>query len=145
MISVYWLLAGAALLALEAFGIPGIGFFFAGLAAILVGTLVETGLVEADATILQCGVFFVLTAVMAVLLWNKLKSWRVNPGAPQYSNIAGTEATVTRDLLGDSIGEVRWSGALMRARLADKAGTAVAGSTVIVREADGNVLLVAPK
>ena len=145
MISVYWLLAGAALLALEAFGIPGIGFFFAGLAAILVGTLVETDLVGADATILQFGVFFLLTAVMAVLLWNKLKSWRVNPSAPQYSNIAGTEATVTRDLLGDSIGEVRWSGALMRARLATKTGTAAAGTTVIVREADGNVLLVAPK
>lgn len=145
MISVYWLLAGAVLLAFEAFGIPGIGFLFAGIAAILVGALVELGLVGSEAHITQFGVFFLFTALMAALLWNKLKSWRVNPNAPQYHNMVGTEAVVTQELINDATGEVRWSGALMRARLADKTGAAVVGTTVIVREVDGNILLVSPK
>ncbi len=145
MVSVYWLLAGAVLLALEAFGLPGIGFLFAGIAAILTGALVETGLVDPFATVTQFGVFGLATVLFAALLWNKLKSWRVNPDAPHYHNMIGTEATVTQELINDANGEVRWSGALMRARLADKVGVAVAGSTVIIRAMDGNVLLVAPK
>lgn len=145
MISVYWLLAGAVLLALEAFGLPGIGFLFAGIAAIVVGALVEFGLINDLAYITQTGVFFILTTLLGALLWNKLKSWRVNPSAPHYHNMIGTEAVVTRELFNDALGEVRWSGALMRARLAEKTGSAIVGVTVIVREMDGNVLLVSPK
>lgn len=145
MISVYWLLAGAVLLALEAFGIPGIGFLFAGIAAILVGALVETALIDPFAIVTQFGVFGLATVLFAVLLWNKMKSWRMNPNAPHYNNMVGTEAVVTQELINDATGEVRWSGALMRARLADKSGNAMAGSTVIIREVDGNILLVAPK
>lgn len=145
MISVYWLIAGAVLLAFEAFGIPGIGSLFAGIAAIFVGALVELGLIDPLSHITQLGVFGLATVVLAALLWNKLKSWRVNPNAPQYSNMVGTEATVTRELINDAIGEVRWSGTLMRARLADKSGSALVGATVVVRDTDGNVLIVAPK
>ena len=145
MISVYWLLAGAVLLALEAFGLPGIGFLFAGLAAILVGALVETGIVGPLDNVTQLGVFFLVTTLLAVLLWNKLKSWRLDPNAPHYHNMVGTEATVTRELINDGIGEVRWSGTLMRARLADKHGSLLLGATVIIRAVEGNLLLVSPK
>lgn len=145
MISVYWLLAGAVLLALEAFGIPGIGFLFAGIAAILVGALVELGLLHPLSTVTQFGVFGLATVLFAVLLWNKLKSWRINPNAPHYHNMVGTEAVVTQPLINDAIGEVRWSGALMRARLADKHGSLAVGTPVIIREMDGNVLLVVAK
>ena len=145
MISVYWLLAGAVLLAFEAFGLPGIGFLFAGIAAIVVGTVVELGVINDLAYITQIGVFFLLTTLLAALLWNKLKSWRVNPNAPHYHNMIGTEAVVTRELFNDALGEVRWSGALMRARLADKTGSVAVGTAVIIRAMDGNVLLVAAK
>ncbi len=145
MISVYWLLAGAVLLALEAFGIPGIGFLFAGIAAILVGALVELALIDPLSIITQFGVFGLATVLFAILLWNKMKSWRMNPNAPQYSNMIGTEAVVTQELINDAIGEVRWSGALMRARIIDKTGSITVGRTVIIREMDGNVLLVAAK
>lgn len=145
MVSVYWLLAGAVLLALEAFGIPGIGFLFAGIAAILVGALVELALIDPLSIITQFGVFGLATVLFAILLWNKMKSWRMNPSAPQYNNMIGTEAVVTQELINDAIGEVRWSGALMRARLADKSGSVTVGRTVIIREMDGNVLLVAAK
>lgn len=145
MVSVYWLLAGAVLLALEAFGLPGIGFLFAGIAAILVGGAVELELIRDTALITQFGVFFLVTTLLAVLLWNKLKAWRVDPNAPHYSNVVGTEAVVTKELINDATGEVRWSGTLMRAKLADKSGSAAIGTTVIVRELDGNILHVSPK
>ncbi|PZP85601.1 MAG: hypothetical protein DI582_05400 [Azospirillum brasilense] len=144
--AVYWLVAGAALLALEAFGVPGIGFLFAGLGALIVGLVVQAGLVAEGAFIAQWAIFFLSTTLFALLLWKKLKSWRLNPNAPQYSNMVGTEAVVTQPLIGDAVGEVRWSGTLMRARLHDATtGDAALGTTVIVRAMDGNVLLVAPK
>ena len=145
MISIYWLLAGAVLLALEAFGIPGIGFLFAGIAGIAVGALVELGLIDPLAIVTQFAVFFLVTALFAALLWNKMKNWRMNPNAPHYNNMVGTEAVVTQELINDAVGEVRWSGALMRARLADKTGSVLVGTTVVIREMDGNILLVAPK
>lgn len=144
--AVYWLVAGAALLALEAFGLPGIGFLFAGLGALIVGLVVQAGLVAEGAYIAQWAIFFLSTTLFALLLWKKLKSWRLNPNAPQYSNMIGTEAVVTQPLIGDAVGEVRWSGTLMRARLSDaSASNAALGTTVIIRAMDGNLLLVAPK
>lgn len=145
-LSAIWLLTGAALLALEAFGFPGVGFLFAGLGAILVGLLVELGLIATEALVAQWAVFFLATALSAILLWQKLKRWRLNPESPQYSNIVGTEAMVTQTLIADLEGQVKWSGTLMRARLAP--GTVaelLAGAPVIVRQVDGNVLIVAPK
>lgn len=145
MISVYWLIAGAVLLALEAFGIPGMGFLFGGIAAILVGTLVETGLIDPLDLITQGAVFSLTTVLFAALLWKKLKSWRLNPNTPHYHNMVGTEAVVTQELIHDRVGEVRWSGTLMRARLADTHGSLTLGTTVIIRAVEGNVLLVAAK
>ena len=145
MISVYWLIGGAVFLALEAFGIPGIGFLFAGIAAILVGTLVESGLLLPEAYVNQWGVFFLLTTLMALVLWRRIKAWRIDPNAPLYHNIVGTEAVVTKPLIAHDEGEVRWSGTLMRARLATGEGELPAGATVIVRESKGNVLLVVGK
>lgn len=143
-VSVYWLLAGAVLLALEAFGLPGLGFLFAGLAAILVGLTVESGFVAADAVVAQWAIFFLATGLFAVLLWKKLKQWRMNPAIQPYSNIVGTEAHVTQPIAAGGEGEVRWSGTLMRARAAD--GQPIAsGTTVLVQAVEGNVLHVAPR
>jgi membrane protein implicated in regulation of membrane protease activity len=146
-VSIYWLIAGAAFLALEAFGMPGIGFLFAGLAAILTGALVELGAIAPHAYILQGGVCFLATTALAALLWKKVKHWRLKPGSPRYHNMLGTEAVVTRAIVGEGEGEVRWSGTLMRARRA--AGSAApelaVGTTVIIREAEGNLLKVAPR
>jgi len=146
MVSVYWLLVGAGLLALEAFGVPGVGFLFAGLAAIIVGAVVELGVIASENMVAQGAVFLVTTTMLAILLWKQLKGWRLNPNIPQYNNIVGTEAVVTQPLMGDRVGEVRWSGTLMRAKLADTTAAELpVGSIVIVRKADGNLLLVAGK
>lgn len=144
--SMYWLAASGAFFLVEAFGIPGIGFLFAGLAAVLVAALIELQLVAAHDVVLQFAVFAIFTAASAVLMWRKLKSWRLNPNAPTYSNIIGTEATVIGDgIAGAQLGEVRWSGTHMRARLADPAHSVPAGAIVKVTALDGNVLVVTAK
>jgi membrane protein implicated in regulation of membrane protease activity len=143
----YWLIASAILLGLEAFGIPGIGFLFAGIAAFTTALLIELGLLSADALVLQWALFFIVTGLSAALLWRKLKSWRMNPNTPEYSNIVGTEATVAAlGLSGKNEGHVNWSGTQMRARLADETAPALtAGATVTITRVEGNVLFVTAK
>lgn len=144
--SVLWLLAGAVLFAVEAFGLPGIGFLFAAIGAVIAGIAIELGLIGMDDIIAQWAVFFIATTFFAVLLWKKIKAWRLDPNAPHYSNILGTEATVIGTLT-EGGGSVKWSGTTMRAKLASGSGTANLGdgAAVVVTAVDGNVLTVVPK
>ncbi|MES2984276.1 MAG: NfeD family protein [Pseudomonadota bacterium] len=142
--SILWLLAGALFICVEIFGMPGIGFLFAGIAALVVGGAIEAGLLTADATLIQFVLFFAITIISAALLWKKLKR---TPN-PTYHNIIGTEAVVSAPgLSGTQIGQVQWSGTIMRARLVDNAPVDVLpeGSVVTVRHTEGNVLYVTPR
>lgn len=144
--SIYWLIASGAFFLLEAFGIPGVGFLFAGLGAIVAAAMISLELITEDAAIMQFAIFSLVTAVSALLLWRKLKTWRLNPNAPHYSNIVGTEAETVEMLSGDKLGTVRWSGTLMRARLADPNHAPIAGGiTVRITATDGNILIVTTK
>ncbi len=144
--SLYWLIASAVLFALEAFGIPGIGFLFAGLGAIVTAGLIEAGILAPDDLVSQWALFFVVTTASAIVLWRKMKTWRMNPNAPEYSNMVGTEATVTSAISGTGEGQVRWSGTLMRAKLADHSAASLAeGAAVTVTRVEGNTLFVTLK
>ena len=144
-----WLIAGAVLLGLEAFGIPGIGFLFAGLAAIAVGLLVHFDVVSATDWVLQAGVFFAITAALAALLWKKLKSWRTNPNATdQFNNIVGDIATIGKGgLKKGEIGQVGWSGTTMMAQIDPNAeiDELPEGMMVTITAVKGNHLFVAPQ
>ncbi len=145
-ISIVWLIVGAALLAAEAMAFPGIGFLFAGLGAIITGVVVEFGFISDTDTTMQGAVFLISTSIFAMLLWKKLKAWRVNPNAPQYSNILGTEASVIGSLKPGKKGQVKWSGTTMHARLQEGAVAELAeGAIVTVVAVDGNVLTVVAK
>ena len=143
--SILWLIAGALMLALEAFGIPGIGLLFAGLGAILVGVTLEAGLVGAENTVAQFAVFFAFTSVFAVLLWKKLKNWRLNPRESEYQNMVGDSAVVAlTGLKRGARGQVRWSGTLMSAELdaSEPAQGLAEGTVVSIVAVKGNVLYV---
>lgn len=144
-----WLIAGAVLLALEAFGVPGIGFLFAGLAAILVGLLIHLDVIGADDLLLQGAAFFGFTTALAALLWRKLKAWRTNPNASDsFHNIVGDYATIGRGgLRKGETGQAAWSGTTMMARL-DSAASCdelPEGATVTITAVKGNHLIVAPE
>lgn len=141
--SILWLLAGAAMLALEAFGLPGIGLLFAGLGAILVGAAVEAGLVGTDNYAAQMAVFLIFTSIFAALLWKKLKSWRMNPRGETYQNMIGETAVIALSgLQKGATGQVRWSGTLMQAELdpSESAMGLAEGTIVKIVAVKGNVL-----
>lgn len=144
--SLYWLIASAILFALEAFGAPGVGFLFAAVAAILTAAIIELGLIDPSNDVMQFAIFFVLTAATAALLWKKLKKWRLNPNAPNYSNIVGTEGIVSSGgITGHAEGVVLWSGTRMRARLNDPAQSIAEGQAVTIVRVDGNILYITAK
>ncbi len=141
-----WLLAGATLLALEAAGISGIGLMFAGLAALLIGVLIE-GHVVAEANLtLQLALWFALTVVSAIALFGPLKRWRTSPEAEDtFENIIGTTATVAAGgLMIGKPGKVHWSGTLMNAQVTDVCaqGAFLEGTIVKVCAVKGNQLIV---
>lgn len=144
-----WLIAGALLLALEAFGVPGLGFLFAGLAAIVVGVLTHLGTISADDFIMQTAAFSGITALFAFILWKPLKKWRTNPDAKeQFSNIVGDMATVgAGGLERGKVGDVSWSGTTMMAQIDDTCTQEHLAEGLVVRitTVQGNQLIVAPQ
>lgn len=144
--SILWLLTGAAFLALEAFGAPGIGFLFAGLGAILTGLLVELDLLNAGDYVAQFAAFFINSSLLAYLLWSKVKRFRAAPGKPgEYKNIVGDDAITVTALTPGHKGEVRWSGTLMQAELEKGADALAEGTAVIITAMHGNILTVRAK
>ncbi len=143
-----WLIAGAVLLALEAFGVPGIGLFFAGLAAILVGILVQYDIINSGDIVIQFAIFFAATAITAVALWKTLKRWRTSSvGAGSYHNMVGDRATVSAEgLKAGEVGQVNWSGTQMRAEIDPACGFAdiAGGRNVEITAVNGNTLIVKP-
>lgn len=144
-----WLIAGGALLALEAFGIPGMGFLFAGIAAILTGVLVEANVVSEHAVVGQFAWFFGITCVTAALLWKKLKAWRTRtPKGGEYQNIVGGIGIVAKGgLKKGAVGQVAWSGTTMQAELANYSDVdhLTEGAQVEISATEGNKLIVIPR
>ncbi len=145
-----WLIVGVVCVALEALGVSGVGFFFAGLAALCVGVLVELGLIGVDGTVMQLAAFFGLTAIWTFLLWAPLRKFRMNLGKKEhgYSNMIGDTAIVSGAGLKPGItGDVIWSGTVMKAELAPSAGEieVAAGSQVVIVSVRGATLIVEPK
>ncbi|MFZ4125790.1 MAG: NfeD family protein [Rickettsiales bacterium] len=141
--SIYWLIAGAAFLALEAFGLPGIGLLFVGLGALGTAITIEIGIVGAEDYVMQCAAFFITSAAFAIVLWKRLKAWRIGK-EPSYSNIVGDTAIVGKDgLTRGKEGIVHWSGTQMRASLAPEAADAISeGAHVTITAVKGNIVSV---
>jgi membrane protein implicated in regulation of membrane protease activity len=141
----WWLIAGAVFLAFEAFGIQGIGFLFAGLAAILVGLIVHYDLISHANLIAQFAAFFGITGLLAAVLWKKLKNWRSRSASGDYRNIIGDMATVGKDGLSrGKIGQVSWSGTTMMAELSADYDHCDQGAMVEIVSVKGNKLIVKP-
>ncbi|MAR57112.1 MAG: hypothetical protein CMM93_08020 [Rickettsiales bacterium] len=142
-----WLIAAAVLLGLEAFGAPGIGFLFAGLAAFVTGVLLWLNIIGPEDWFAQAGIFFFLTVGFAALLWRKLKQWRLNPENEEYHNMVGDMATVSGSgLRKGAVGQVSWSGTSMHAMLAEDAAVEelMEGTVVTITAVKGNRLIVKP-
>ncbi len=139
-----WLAVAAVFLLLELYTIPGIGFLFIGLAALTTGGLLAFGALSGESSFyLQLAWVLGFTCVWAAVLWVPLKRMRRSP--ENYHNMIGTSATAMEGALEQGkIGMVKWSGALMRARLVphSHAQKVAEGAEVWIHEVDGTLLLV---
>ncbi len=142
-----WLIAGAMLICLEAFGIPGIGLLFGGLAAVITGLLIESDVIAQENLALQFGAWFGLGAIIAALLWKPLKNWRNTSSTTEYTNMVGTTATVCdSDLVAGKTGKALWSGTRMNAELSTDAGVErlMEGDVALITAVEGNILKLKP-
>ncbi len=140
----FWLIIGALLLALEAFGASGVGFLFAGLGAITAGLAAQAGM--AVTIWAQLAWFFGATSLWALLLWKPMKNFSQQKSG--YQNMVGGEAIVLAPgLMKGQSGKVRWSGTIMEARLLAEATVEKLepDTVVIIREVQGNTLIVSPQ
>jgi membrane protein implicated in regulation of membrane protease activity len=145
-----WLIAGALLMALEAFGAPGIGLLFGGIAGVLVGILLQADVLALTDYTLQFGLWFAFTAVTALLLWKPMQRWRSKPTEvhPEFRNMIGDHATIVEgELVRGSTGQARWSGTIMLAEIDPVAdATRIAeGELVEITNVRGNTLYVRPR
>lgn len=147
-ISYIWIAAGIAFLALEAFGISGIGFFFAGLGALTTAVFIKLGITGEGSYLAQFSWFFTFTVLWAILLWKPIRKFQLGRhGHKQgYSNMVGDSATLSaQGLRPGEEGEAVWSGTIMRAKLAPGVKEPVAGGArVRIVEVQGIVLIVTP-
>ncbi len=136
-----WLVAGALMLLVEALGIPGVGFLFAGIGAVGVGTLISGGALGEDAFVAQVCAWFVLTFLAAALLFKPLQRFRSRQREAYHSMLGTTASVVAPGLLPDSEGQARWSGTVMRARLAPGQDPAEGGAVLRVVAVEGTVII----
>ncbi len=144
-----WLITAVVLMALEAFGLPGIGLMFAGLGALIAGMAIQTGLVSETNYLLQGIIFFLATAIWTALLWKPLQKWRIRlHQKPAYDSLVGGLATVHgAPLIKNREGQVMWSGTIMAAELAHDAAVdeLPVGARVTVGDVRGSLVIVRPK
>ncbi len=134
---IIWLVAGLVLITLEFTILPGVCMLFAGVAALIVGALTETvGLTFTQ----QCIIFLVTTIALSLLFYKKLRNYQANKDV-KYSDMVGQSATVIGTLAPGTLGQVKWSGTNMKARL-QGGSTLSEGAHVKITAVDGNVVIV---
>ncbi len=143
---VIWLSVGCVALLLEVTAVPAIGCFFVGLGALSLGGLMTFGVIYPESTITQIAFFLCLTVMWAVVLWRPFQNFIKKGGDTEgYNDMIGSSATVEKGgLKGKKSGKVRWSGALMNARIAKDASADAfkEGEQVVVKYVEGTTLFV---
>ena len=141
--AVAWLILGVTLIILEVSLLPGVGLLFAGLAAVTTNFLLEFNIIE-HSLLIEIAVFAILTAIWAAILWIPLKRYSKQPSTETYTNMVGSVAYVEgKNLSPNEIGNVKWSGTTMRAKLAENATKPVlVGEAVKIIEIKENILYV---
>ena len=115
---VIWSIIGMILMALEIFGVQGIGILFSGFSAITVAFMIYLDPELIDNIGTQLLYFFFYTVAWAMILWIPLNKFIRYSDNGDYNNIINTYATTNKDMTKGEFGEVIWSGTKIRAMIA---------------------------
>ena len=114
----FWLILSLILFIAEVTMFQLIGVLFLALGALLLGVLITLGIFAESSLVSQVALFLCFSGLCALILWKPLKRLKSKKGQ-EYSDIIGSYATVINAPLEQGkIGRVKWSGTIMRAKLA---------------------------
>jgi membrane protein implicated in regulation of membrane protease activity len=136
-----WLVVGLVSLVLEFAKLPGIGFLFIGLGALTNAILIY---IYPEFTKVQYAYFGLLSFLWLAVLWWPLKKYaRSNHKKQEVFDIVGSQAQVVSMVLEPGMmGQIKWSGTIMNARLDSSETEPVkADQTVYIKRMEGNVAI----
>jgi membrane protein implicated in regulation of membrane protease activity len=115
-LNILWFVIGTLLILAELY-LGGIGIFLVGLGAITTGAFATWEIITLNDLVIQMITFFAATAIWTIILWKPFIGMKTNDNK-QFSNMIGDEAIVQKDkLVRDVVGDVKWSGTILRAKL----------------------------
>ena len=145
--SIIWLSIGALLVFLEIVMLQGVGFLFAALGAISVGAFLIFGLI--DDLVHQFILFFAATAFWTALLWRPLKQFITGRNSGFNDMVGSTAIVYDKPLEIGKIGQVKWSGTIMKCELVAEAlsgeNTIDQGCEVTITGVSKGILMVRAK
>ena len=124
---------------------------FSSVSAICVGVLLYAGIGEQHDWISQFTVFFMLTAFFTLALWRPLKRLTGGKRADIHDqplhNIVGQDVVVVGNaLVPGKEGQVRWSGTIVRAMLAEGVNQEFqVDAVLVVVDVKGNIFIINKK
>lgn len=137
-----WLVIGCICLLLEFAKLPGIGFLFLGLGALTNAILVYTYPALLD--YYQYASFGLISFLWLAILWLPLRTYfyKKKNKSLNYSDMIDQEVEVYNKISIGAIGQVKWSGTIMNAKLlyAEK-DPAEIGDKLYIKQVHGNVLI----
>lgn len=144
-----WIAAGVSLIFLEIImGFP-IVFFIAGLAALTAALSIYVWINLNNMFIYQVIVFLAAVPAWMGILWYPLKrALHKHKNTNNYSNIIGQTATVyENELLSGKLGQIWWSGTIVKALLesSDPSEKIPSGGEVYIVEVKENIFIVKSK
>ncbi|MCH8328395.1 MAG: hypothetical protein IID15_07745 [Candidatus Marinimicrobia bacterium] len=141
-----WLVVGALLIIFEIVLVPGIGLLFAGLGAVSVGAGLTVGWI--DSLHAQFILFFLSTAFWTAILWKPLKKFIEGKDSGFDDMVGGTAIVFGRPIEKGKMGEVKWSGAIMKCQfdpVAEGLATVDPETEVIITGVSKGILIIREK
>lgn len=137
----WWLILAFACVLIELLLTPGFGMLFVACGALTVSGLIYIIPALED---YQYQVFCLFAFFWVAILWKPIKHYLLNrkTGHRAASDLAGQDVEVINAPLAyGEVGQVRWSGTIMNARLDHDLLDAKVGTILKIKEVEGNVLI----
>ncbi len=137
----FWLILGVILLLVEVSVIPGFGALFGGLGAFTVTVMVAFDIISEEDLFHQFITLLLASSIWLVVLWRPLINY-LNSSAGNIKDISGSQAEVYSEELNTSkTGKIKWSGAIMNAKMAEGESRAEKDETVLIDKIEGNTAI----